>query len=119
MSSNKSNPTVKWESLKRGDENGSRRSRTLRDEQSGTQLQGKRAYLDVDEDGVHVAEEDAVGTCTYLQIRALTPSGWLHYIIDTDRPGIAGIVGIGYGLTEPESWDMAREQARGGTGHRL
>lgn len=94
---------TKWYGLVRSPENGGRRSRTLRNDAETAQVQAKLA-------GVTAADGTDLGRM--LQLRFWTVEGcWNHIVIDPDRPGLAGIVSVGYGDKESESWEMAREAA--------
>src|SRR5437764_918437 len=98
---------VVYRGLVRTPENGGRRSRTLKLDDDSAQVQGKEARL---------PDEDE----RYLQLRYCTAeSGWTHQVIDPTRPGLAGIVAVGYGDTEVESWEMAREAFLDATGIEL
>jgi hypothetical protein len=102
---------VKWYGLVRTPENGGRRARTLRDDAGTAQVQAKVTT-------VH-DEHDPDGS-RYLQIRFWTEEGgWGHLVIEPGSRGIAGIIGIGYGDGETDSWQMARQQVSDGYGVQL
>jgi hypothetical protein len=91
--------SVEWRGLVRTKETGSRRSRTLKDDEGTAQVQAKLADVDGGEQS------------RYLQIRYWTEeSGWTHQVIDPSYPGLAGVIAVGYGETETESWQVARQQ---------
>jgi hypothetical protein len=92
---------TKWYGLVRSPENGGRRSRTLRNDGETAQVQAKMT-------AIASAVGDDLGRM--LQLRYWTEEGgWNHIVIDPDRPGLAGIIAVGYGEKEAESWAMARQ----------
>jgi hypothetical protein len=98
---------VVYRGLVRTPENGGRRSRTLKLDDDSAQVQAKEA---------HLPEEDE----RFLQLRYYTEeSAWTHQVIDPARPGLAGIIAVGYGDTEVESWEMARKAMLDTTGIEL
>jgi hypothetical protein len=97
---------AKWYGLVRSPESGGRQSRTLRNDGETAQVQAKVAAI---------AAADGIDLGRMLQLRFWTEEGgWNHIVIDPDRPGLAGIVAVGYGGKETESWDMARQGALDG-----
>ncbi len=111
MSSSNSQQPMKasgWHGLFRSPENGGRRSRTLRDDDETAQVQAKLTT---------VTDPKTDDESRILQIRFWTEEGsWNHLVIDPNGPGLAGLVAVGYGRTETESWEMARKHALEGYG---
>jgi hypothetical protein len=104
--SSQSAKAAKWYGLVRSPENGGRRSRTLRNDGETAQVQAKVAAI---------AGVGGTDLGRMLQLRFWTEEGgWNHIVIDPDRPGLAGIVAVGYGGKETESWEMARQSALDG-----
>lgn len=96
---------VKWYGLVRSPESASRRSRTLRNDGETVQVQAKVAVV-VEPDG---------SDSRMLQIRFWTDEGgWNHFVIHPNQPGLAGLIAVGYGDKESESWEMARQHALDG-----
>jgi hypothetical protein len=98
---------VVYRGLVRTPENGGRRSRTLKLDDDSAQVQAKEGRL-----------PDGEGR--FLQVRYWTEEGgWTHQVIDPVRPGLAGIIAVGYGDSEAASWEMARTAAYDTTGVEL
>jgi hypothetical protein len=111
MSSSNNHEPMKasaWHGLVRSPESGGRRSRTLRDDAESAQVQAKLTT---------VTDPKTDDESRILQIRFWTEEGgWNHLVIDPNLPGLPGLVAIGYGRTESDSWEMAREHALDGYG---
>lgn len=102
------NVAEEWHGLVRSPENGGRKSRTLRD----TDDLQKDATVQVQAKVAKMVQPDGTDRGRMLQIRYWTEEGhWGHIVIDPNLPGVSGVVAIGYGEREKDSWAMARQAA--------